>query len=175
MPFLRRLRLRLRPPATIEGRIERPPATIRPDSPLHVTIGSERDMQIGYPNSTDGGGGGCGCGIYGVDGGGEGEEGEKGEGFEGDLWVSSALNLKPNLFPFFDLGFDLELKDVQRDRVFQLKVNGVAFRLIPESTQVKNALKILFFRAASIIHGNCKIEAAANEESDGAGVSKKRP
>ncbi|KAJ4900627.1 Tic22-like protein [Raphanus sativus] len=25
--------------------------------------------------------------------------------------------------------------------VFQLKVNGVAFRLIPESTQVKNALK----------------------------------
>ncbi|CAL9232318.1 unnamed protein product [Arabidopsis halleri] len=83
-------------------------------------------------------------------------------------------------------------------KVFQLKVNGVAFRLIPESTQVKNALKerktagiddddfhgvpsfpgnfqILFFRAASIIHGNCKIEAAANEESDGAGVSKKRP
>ncbi|KAG7546765.1 Tic22-like [Arabidopsis suecica] len=81
-------------------------------------------------------------------------------------------------------------------KVFQLKVNGVAFRLIPESTQVKNALKerktagiddddfhgvpvfqfqILFFRAASIIHGNCKIEVAANEESDGAGVSKKRP
>ncbi|KAG7547610.1 hypothetical protein ISN44_As12g028320 [Arabidopsis suecica] len=48
---------RLRPPATIDGRIERPPATIRPDSsfaPPHVTIGSERDVQIGYPNSTDG-------------------------------------------------------------------------------------------------------------------------
>nr|CCP27784.1 unnamed protein product [Arabidopsis halleri subsp. halleri] len=127
MPFLRRLRLRLRPPATIEGRIERPPATIRPDSPLHVTIGSERDMQIGYPNSTDGGGGGC--GIYGV---------------------------------------------------FQLKVNGVAFRLIPESKERKTAgiddddfhgvpvFQILFFRTASIIHGNCKIETAANEESDGA-------
>ncbi|XP_056841807.1 protein TIC 22-like, chloroplastic [Raphanus sativus] len=27
-------------------------------------------------------------------------------------------------------------------QVFQLKVNGVAFRLIPESTQVKNALKV---------------------------------
>lgn len=29
-------------------------------------------------------------------------------------------------------------------QVFQLKVNGVAFRLIPESTQVKNALKVMF-------------------------------
>ncbi|CAL9248984.1 unnamed protein product [Arabidopsis halleri] len=116
MPFLRRLRLRLRPPATIEGRIEWPPATIRPDSPLHVTIGSERDMQIGYPNSTDGGGGGC--GIYGVDGGGEGEEGEKGEGFEGDLCLLMVVN------------------GLRMIKVFQLKVNGVAFRLIPESTQV---------------------------------------
>lgn len=35
--------------------------------------------------------------------------------------VSSDLNLKPNLFPFFDLGFDLELKDVQRNRVTDRK------------------------------------------------------
>ena len=30
-------------------------------------------------------------------------------------------------------------------QVFQLKVDGVAFRLIPESSQVKNALKVSDF------------------------------
>lgn len=30
-------------------------------------------------------------------------------------------------------------------QVFQLKVNGVSFRLIPEASQVKNALKVRYF------------------------------
>lgn len=30
-------------------------------------------------------------------------------------------------------------------QVFQLKVDGVAFRLIPEASQVKNAIKVKVF------------------------------
>ncbi|KAH9622274.1 hypothetical protein KSS87_001374, partial [Heliosperma pusillum] len=40
---------------------------------------------------------------------------------------------------------------VALNKVFQLKVNGVAFRLIPEASQLKNALRLQFFSRATEI------------------------
>lgn len=40
-------------------------------------------------------------------------------------------------------------------QVFQLKVDGVAFRLIPELSQVKNAIKVSRFPAEAMLWLKC--------------------
>ena len=47
---------------------------------------------------------------------------------------------------------------VALNKVFQLKVNGVAFRLIPEFSQVKNALKVSLFLIIILSFANILVD-----------------